>query len=632
MKKFLLSGILLAAAMFSANGQASWGTQLGTTKYDLQTNTASPNRIVRTPDGKMTATWTMSIAGDASFTDRGTGYVYFNGTSWSNAPTQRQENGALGGTANTRTGWPEAIVTASGVEMSISHNGDNVGRLRRATQGSGVWNGYGNITSRGTWPRAATSGNYVHVINALFQDSENGVDAPVFYSRSTDNGANWDITELFLEGQEAIYSSVGGDSYAIDAKGDVVAIAVSGSISEPWMIWKSTDNGTNFDTITVLPFYVDGRIAFDGTEAWILLGNTSEVSVLIDNNNKIHTWAPAMAVRTVDNADSACVGNTSSYNSGIFDWLLYWNEDMGSPMVIQGLQPDIDGDGEIRVADVSYYENRPLYGLGIVRTPTSTIDENGNLYVTYFAPVEGVDDGTGNYFYPTQSGDETGRSYTDLYTIVSTNGGVSWSKPIFLAELADPAAIDDTRGTGFEEDAFPTAVKRMGSDNIYHLIWQTDFETGINLQEHHGIVENYIMYHGFTKDELLNAAAAAGTADAYLMSDTASLELSDLGLCGDFPYVSAKKAEIQDVKNNTANAYPNPTSGLLNISLKSENATKAVVVIRNMMGQEVMATSEVSLNKGFSTLQIDLTTIPAGVYTYSVVTTEKTESGRIVKE
>jgi hypothetical protein len=26
-------------------------------------------------------------------------------------------------------------------------------------------------------------------------------------------------------------------------------------------------------------------------------------------------------------------------------------------------------------------------------------------------------------FYPTQSGDETGRSYTDLYTIISTDGG-----------------------------------------------------------------------------------------------------------------------------------------------------------------------------------------------------------------
>jgi hypothetical protein len=40
---------------------------------------------------------------------------------------------------------------------------------------------------------------------------------------------------------------------------------------------------------------------------------------------------------------------------------------------------------------------------------------------------------------------------------------------------------------------YPTAIKRMGSDNIYHLTWQVDFETGLNLQEQHGIVENYIM-------------------------------------------------------------------------------------------------------------------------------------------
>jgi hypothetical protein len=349
---------------------------------------------------------------------------------------------------------------------------------------------------------------------------------------------------------------------------------------------------------------------------------------LVDNNGKIHAWT-AVYSSGLDEEDE-CLGGTTYY-PGAVDWLFYWNESMELPMVIQGLQPDIDGDGEIRVAQVSYNDNGTVYGLPVIHAPVSTVDLDGNLYVTYFAPVEGVDDGAGNYFYPTQSGDETGRSYTDLYTIISTDGGATWSKPLFLAEIADAGAVDETRGTGFEEECFPSAVKRMRADNIYHLIWQVDFETSLNLRSHHGVVENFITYHGFTKDELLNAAAAVGLTDAYSLANYDELGLVNEDFCGDFPVLSVKK-QTEEAKNNVSSIYPNPTTGLVNISLKLENSSNVAITVRNIVGQEMLVTPSVNLNRGYNTVSIDLTNLPNGIYTYSVVSDEGVSSGRVVKE
>ena len=53
---------------------------IGTTFYDLETNGAVARRLLRRSDGTMTAVWTMSQKTD--FSDRGTGYAYFDGTNW----------------------------------------------------------------------------------------------------------------------------------------------------------------------------------------------------------------------------------------------------------------------------------------------------------------------------------------------------------------------------------------------------------------------------------------------------------------------------------------------------------------------------------------------------------------------
>ena len=75
----------------------------------------------------------MSSELNASWTDRGTGYNFFDGTNWGPFPVARLEN--------SRGGWPSILKTGSGKEIVITHNTDNshVNMTHRPTTGSGAW-------------------------------------------------------------------------------------------------------------------------------------------------------------------------------------------------------------------------------------------------------------------------------------------------------------------------------------------------------------------------------------------------------------------------------------------------------------------------------------------------------------
>ena len=74
---------------------------IGTTTYDLQSNAAVQNRIIVHDDGTISAAWTISQQYNTTYTDRGTGYNFYDGTSWGSQPTNRLED--------SRGGWPSLI-------------------------------------------------------------------------------------------------------------------------------------------------------------------------------------------------------------------------------------------------------------------------------------------------------------------------------------------------------------------------------------------------------------------------------------------------------------------------------------------------------------------------------------------
>ena len=73
-------------------------TVVGVTTYDLQSNASIQNRIKNHGNGSISVCWTYSESGDLDAPDRGSGYNYFDGTTWLAQPTSRVEN--------VRIGWP----------------------------------------------------------------------------------------------------------------------------------------------------------------------------------------------------------------------------------------------------------------------------------------------------------------------------------------------------------------------------------------------------------------------------------------------------------------------------------------------------------------------------------------------
>ena len=86
---------------------------IGNSFYDLQSNGACQNRIYYYPDGTIGAVWTFGLD-FPGFTDRGTGYNYFDGNTWNDWPEERIES--------DRTGWPSYAPLGENGEIVFSHS------------------------------------------------------------------------------------------------------------------------------------------------------------------------------------------------------------------------------------------------------------------------------------------------------------------------------------------------------------------------------------------------------------------------------------------------------------------------------------------------------------------------------
>ena len=177
---------------------ASSETTIGTTTYDLQSNASVQNRILMHDDGTISAGWTTSQELNAAWSDRGTGYNYYDGSNWGMQPLNRLEN--------SRGGWPSIIAMGSGKEASITHNTDNshINMTHRSITGTGSWTEQ-NISSMDDstgiyrdmiWNRTVSAGpsnGSLHMIAVTASTNFggtpfNGLDGALVYYRSQDEG------------------------------------------------------------------------------------------------------------------------------------------------------------------------------------------------------------------------------------------------------------------------------------------------------------------------------------------------------------------------------------------------------------------------------------------------------------
>jgi len=439
--------------------KASTETIIGVTTYDLQSNSAVMERITNNGDGTLSACWTYSESYDIAAADRGTGYNFYNGTSWGPQPTSRIET--------EKTGWPNIGITSAGSETFICHNIAQ-GKLTmgdRGTVGSGSFTLQNFTTFDMVWNRMSVGGaNGTTIHNISLYDPfgmpyTNGVAGQMLYYRSLNGGASWDIIDGIIPGlDETNFTAFGGDSYHMSrSNGDTVAVAYFGDMNDV-ILAKSTDNGDTWAITKILDVF-PGSVMYDAGSA-STTGNLIGISdltgngqadtitssdnagwVMLDHSGMAHVFFGVMRYFD-DNAGD----DTWSYFPGT-NGLAYWNESFGDrdPIVIAGSE-DLDNSGTLDIVGIAgYFQSLSAY-------PTAGLADDGCIYVAYSVVMENLDQGSQNYRH--------------INVVKSCDNGCSWSNP-----------VDFTPGTGFEENVYPSMAGYV--DNNLNIVYMRDFEPGI---------------------------------------------------------------------------------------------------------------------------------------------------------
>ena len=467
---------------------------IGWTTYDLQTNGSNQNRLVVHDNGTMSAVWTMSAEFNINFADRGTGYNYFDGSSWSfAAPQPPFPNPRL---ETSRVGWPSVVALGDGGERVITHSTQNnvLNQCHRSVIGSGTWTNVNIGEFYLIWNRSATGGldgNTIHTI-ALTEPSGgdwmgslyHGLNGALLYFRSQDGGNNWDIDTMILPGMDTSnFIGFSGDDYAITAKGETVAIAYFNDWGDSF-IMKSTDNGDNWTKTVFLDFpvdkyVVDEGIDMDGDGVLDQVYSTDNSGALIlDDNGNAHVFYGIMRYADDDLSDAG-----SSWFP-LTNGLAYWNESYGPDMTPAAVHagdtslwysdmmndhwiaeaPDLNGDPN--VGGIDEIGGYALYYKSQASMPSAGLDANGNIWLSFSGYTETVDNGT--------------QVFRHIYVTKSEDGGTTWKTPVDVTPHED--------WNGMQECVYgymsPTVDDKM------RIVYQLDFYPGLAVNGDNDLIDN----------------------------------------------------------------------------------------------------------------------------------------------
>ncbi|MBP7848970.1 MAG: T9SS type A sorting domain-containing protein [Lentimicrobiaceae bacterium] len=539
--------------------------KIGETRYDLQTNTATQNRLWYYPDGTIGATWTMGLL-DPAYADRGTGYSYFDGTSWGGIPSARIEN--------VRTGWPSYAPYGASGEIVVSHDFAATGGLvlmKRTTKGSGTWM---QSTFQGpashsavAWPRMITAGAAHDKIHMIYVTKSTvnggspyqGLEGALLYARSTDGGSTWAAKDVILPGMDATsYYGFSADGYTwAAAKGDTIAFVFADSWIDMVMM-KSNDGGVNW-TKTVIwehpypkfngssPIVTDTFYCPDGS-----------TSIAFDNTGKAHVFFG------VNRAHS---DGTGTYWFPFVDGIGYWNEDMppfSSPNFKYTLNPDtLYNQGKLVAWTQDVNQNDTMdflpgsidvlgkYYLSLSSMPNVSIDENNDMFLVYSSATEGKDNGTQNYRH-------------------------LWFRSKTAAGWSDFKDLTGTIIHNFHECVFPSIAPLSGEDHV-HLIYQQDGLPGLSVRgDEDPPTDNSIIYMKVAK-------------------------VQNVGL------------PEQDPPFGVSDVYPNPSTHSAFININVLKPGKFNLDLYSVTGERVWQQAH-SLPAGLSSVSLPVDLLATGIY------------------
>jgi hypothetical protein len=539
---------------------------VGETWYDLQSNSTMAQRIYSYPDGSIGATWTRGMTPTA-YSDRGSGYNYYDGSAWGPYPTERVED--------TRTGWPSYAPFGENGEIICSHTGGTAGLQFswRENKGTGDWN-YFQLAGPDAqpdllWPRMITSGEnneVIHVIAAAGNAATyEGLTMALLYSRSSDGGITWDPENVILDGTGSdVCNGWGGDDYAwANPKGDTIAFVAFGGIADG-IIMKSYDGGDNWERIT---FYQSPDPFFDGNGGALPQsgGGDGYNALVLDNEGMAHV-AFGRQIHLDDTPDD----DAWSYYP-YSDGLVYWNETM-APLDTAKI------GATILPAD---WTTTYLYQNGNLAAWTQ---ENGDDTIvgvaTYYAsltsmPQMVLHNGILQFFY---SGlavgyDNTVNNYRHIWGRFTELDG-NWSE--FSDHTGDVFHL-------FSECAFP-AASPYATDETYHVLYQTDNQPGNSLQPtaspSHDPILNNMVY--------LPLGVPVGVKD---------------NLAVNF-----------EVSQN----QPNPAVDKTTIVVNLQEQGNIRLTVSNILGQTVYETMRETTSLGANAFRVDVSSFETGMYVYTV--------------
>ncbi|MBA4241410.1 MAG: hypothetical protein C0448_11840 [Sphingobacteriaceae bacterium] len=556
---------------------------IGNTYYDLQTNSSVGDRIVVNADGTIATCWTFEGAADGgAYTNRGTGYAYYNGSAWSAAPTARVEN--------AKVGWGNIVNTRSGKEYILSHNGgaSALHMASRPAKGTGAWTNsttfIANATGGNWWPRMVTSyptgGDTIYSISISYPVANggslyNGLDGALLFSRSTDAGATWDIVNQQPTGfTSANYLGFGGDAYAITAKGSTVAIVAGDSDSDVGLA-KSTDGGVTWTYKTVYQFpiplwdYTTTSSDVNGDAVADTI-NTNDGSFAIGLDNNGLAYVSYGAYRLLNDAPSASGYSYFPYTDGLY----LWNENMPQNVggtIVAGIE-DLNGDNYISFpTPTSGMLAFGSFGSSLSSYPSLAFDASNTMYLSYSAVVDSM-----------LSLSSDPKLVRHVYIIKSTDGG---------ATFTDPYDVVPHSSGSESEGMFPSMAKNV--NGFVHLIYQRDF------------------YPGYAVPPASGTDADVENVDN--LSDIIYIKVPVSEIMGNAVGVK----ELASSSVDGLNFYPNPASTNATIDVVLKETAKMDINILNAVGQTVYSTS-VSGNIGSNKVEVNLNNLSAGLYFYQV--------------
>jgi hypothetical protein len=601
------------------------GVLAGYSSYDLQSNASVSRRhwVHDVTGGQnITTVWTMSNSSNP-WNDRGTGYNYFAGNntgSYGAAPTARIET--------QRTGWPCIAKMTDGSELVVSHDpatgSERLRFYKNTAAGSSTFTEMPTTitSSRAIWPRAAVSGTNIYVVNnhqdTGYTHPTSHVKIPVFFSRSSDGGSTWADDHIQLPGYDTVrYMNGGGDTYALDAKDNFVAIVLGGYFDDV-ALWKSSDYGVTWTKTLIDSFPLAGHYNMNNRTSDVylnndpttpgqdgipdtLLFNDGSVEVLIDNNNAVHVfYGLSRGVKPAISADSAFFFPATN-------GIVHWTEANPTALTVIGGAEDCDGDGFLNLLDGT--TNGDATGLGgryrlsgLASMPSAGIDASGNIFCIYTAINElDTTDGTFNGMF---------QNYRDVHVTFSSDQGLTWATV--------QNVTNDALGTfNGNEEVFASIARNVGS--TLEITYQWDTEPGTELQNGDDPGLNEIRSVGIPVTQITTNAFESACGKSTAMGQ----------LTG--PFTSAPSTGVVSLTDAFSTVvYPNPTSGVVNFSFELSNAGKTEVVISNLMGQTVYTVASGEFAAGQHEVRAELGNLSAGLYLYTVRSEGKSFSGRLM--